>query len=149
MDLILDASTLAQLGGLALAAFVAGTLAPMQSEIVFAALAYAQTAPMWVLLLVASVANTLGSVVNWFIGRFIEWFRARPWFPVSDSQLSRAQDWWARWGVWSLLMSWAPGGGWITVISGVMRTPLWLFTLIVAIAKTGRYIVFAWLLTFF
>lgn len=136
------------LWGLGLAAFVAGTLAPMQSEIVYAALYLTESASPMTLLLVASVANTLGSVVNWFIGRFLEYFRDRKWFPIQQRQLDRAQDWWMRYGVWSLLLSWAPGGGWITVISGVMRTPLWLFTLIVAVAKTGRYVVFAWLLSF-
>ncbi|TVQ52677.1 MAG: DedA family protein [Rhodobacteraceae bacterium] len=127
--------------GLGVAAFVAGTLAPMQSEVVFVALIYAETAPVWQIMVVACVANTLGSVVNWWMGRFLEYYRHFRWFPIKESALARAQVWWARWGVWSLLLSWAPGGGWITVISGVMRTPFWLFTVLVAIAKTARYFV--------
>jgi len=55
-----------------------------------------------------------------------------------------ARAFWARWGVWSLLLSWAPVIGWVTVIAGTMRTPLWQFTALVALAKTGRYAILGW-----
>lgn len=142
-------TALAALAGLALAAFVAGTLAPFQSEVVFVLLVIGETALLWLIITVASVANTLGSMVNWLAGRFLERLSGRKWFPLRQDQLDRAQVWYERYGVWSLLMSWAPGGGWITVISGVMRTPLWLFTLLVAIAKTARYLVVVALLDLF
>lgn len=142
-------TALAALAGLALAAFIAGTLAPFQSEVVFVLLILGDTAPLWLIITVASVANTLGSMVNWLAGRFLETLRTRPWFPLRQAQLDRAQQWYERYGVWSLLMSWAPGGGWITVMSGVMRTPLWLFTLLVAISKTVRYLVVVVLLDAF
>ena len=78
------------------------------------------------------------------MGRGIERFRDRRWFPVSEKQLLRAQDWYQRYGLWSLLLSWAPLGDAITVVAGVLRTPLWAFLLLVSIAKTGRYIAVAW-----
>jgi membrane protein YqaA with SNARE-associated domain len=96
------------------------------------------------MLAVASVANTLGSVVNWFMGLTIEHWRGSRWFPVTDAQLDRAQRWYARWGVWTLLLSWAPFGDGFTVVAGIMRTPLWLFTVLVAVAKTARYVAVAW-----
>jgi membrane protein YqaA with SNARE-associated domain len=34
------------------------------------------------LLIVASVGNILGAVCNWFLGRFIDLFQDRAWFPV-------------------------------------------------------------------
>ena len=142
-------TALAALAGLALAAFVAGTLAPFQSEVVFVLLVLGETAPLWLIITVASVANTLGSMVNWLAGRFLEQLSDRKWFPLRQDQLDRAQVWYERYGIWTLLLSWAPGGGWITVISGVMRTPLWLFTLLVAIAKTARYLVVVVLLDLF
>ena len=132
--------------GLFAAAFGAATLLPFQSEIVFAAMQAAGTAPVWALLLVASVGNTLGSVVNYVMGRGIERFRHRRWFPVTETQLERAQAWYARWGVWSLLLSWAPFGDAITVVAGVLRTRWWVFLSLVALAKTGRYAVLAGLL---
>ena len=142
----MDLATLAALAGLALAAFGAATLLPFQSEIVFVGLIAAGTVGVTEAVVVASIANTLGSVVNWIMGRFIEHFRDRRWFPVTPAQLDRAQHWYERWGVWTLLLSWAPFGDGFTVIAGIMRTPLWLFTLIVGAAKTGRYVVLAGLL---
>lgn len=142
----MDFTALAALAGMAIAAFGAATLLPFQSEIVFVGLIAGETAPVWLIVTVASIANTLGSVVNWVLGRFIEHYRDRRWFPVTQTQLDRAQHWYVRWGLWTLLLSWAPFGDVITVVAGVMRTPLWLFTAIVLAAKTGRYVVVAGLL---
>lgn len=124
-------------------AFGAATLLPMQSEILFAALQVRGSPPVLPLIAVASLGNTLGSVVNYALGWQVERFRDRRWFPVTPDQMARAQDWYARWGVWTLLLSWAPLGDAITLVAGVMRTPFWLFVTLVALAKTGRYIVLA------
>ncbi|OQM75639.1 YqaA family protein [Manganibacter manganicus] len=131
------------LSGLFAIAFVAATILPAQSE---AALIGLQLAgyPIVLLVVVASIGNTLGAVVNWALGRGVERFRHRRWFPVSASSLYRASAWYRRWGRWSLLLSWAPlGGDALTVAAGVMREPLWSFLLLVGIAKTGRYVVLA------
>lgn len=133
----------AGLGGLFLAAFGAATLLPFQSEVVFAAMQAAGTAPLAAMLVVASLGNTLGSVVNYWMGLGLERFRDRRWFPASARQMERAQAWYQRWGVWTLLLSWAPLGDAVTVVAGVMRTPFWLFLTLVALAKTGRYLVLA------
>lgn len=142
----MDAVALAALAGLAVAAFGAATVLPFQSEVVFVAMVHAGTAPVWLTVVVASVANTLGSVVNWLMGRFIEHWRHRRWFPATEAQLDRAQRWYARWGIWTLLLSWAPFGDGFTVVAGIMRTPLWLFTLIVGAVKTARYVALVWVL---
>lgn len=126
-----------------MAAFIAATLVPFQSEIIFVALQVKSVAPVWLLIAVASVGNTLGSVVNYAIGLGIKRFEAHPKFPISAAKMARAQNWFARWGVWTLLLSWAPVGDVITVMAGVMRTPFWLFVLLVGVAKTGRYVVLA------
>jgi membrane protein YqaA with SNARE-associated domain len=100
--------------------------------------------PVWVLVVVASLGNTLGSCVNWVLGRGVERFRDRRWFPVPPDKLARAEGWYRRWGKWSLLLSWAPIiGDPLTVIAGVLREPFWTFVLLVAIAKTARYVVLA------
>lgn len=137
---------LAALAGLFLAAFGAATILPFQSEVVFAVLMIEEVSPVWLLVTVASIGNTLGSVVNYFMGLFIEHWKDRRWFPATPRQLERVRVWYLKYGVWTLLLSWAPFGDPITVIAGVLRTPFWLFLLLVSIAKTGRYIVLAWLM---
>ena len=86
-------------------AFGAATILPFYSEVVV--LAYQQqgypAGPLW---LAATSGNTLGAVLNWWIGRELTRFQGRRWFPVSAAALQRAQERFARWGQWSLLMAW-------------------------------------------
>lgn len=127
-------------------AFLAATIFPAQSEAVLLVMQSKQAAPELVLLGVASLGNTLGACVNWVLGVFAASFQDRAWFPARPAQLERAQAWYARWGVWSLFLSWAPFvGDPLTVIAGLMRTPFWLFLLVVTLAKTGRYATLMWL----
>ena len=125
--------------GLFLAAFLAATPVPMQSEVVFLAL-QANGWGLWPLVIAASVGNTLGSCVTYTFGRAIEQFRNHRWFPLPPAQMARAETFWARWGLWSLLLSWAPGGDLLVALAGVLRVPFWRFLALVAVAKTARYI---------
>ena len=65
---------LAQFGaysGLFIAAFLAATILPAQSEAGLAALILASPASVTLLVATASLGNILGSVVNWYLGRGI------------------------------------------------------------------------------
>lgn len=131
-------------GGLFLLSFLAATIFPAQSEIGLAALILSQDYTLLQLIAVASVGNTLGSVVNWALGRGVERFRHKRWFPARQEQLDRAIRWYHKYGRWSLLMSWAPFiGDPLTVVAGILKEPLISFIVLVAIAKTVRYIVVA------
>jgi membrane protein YqaA with SNARE-associated domain len=133
----------AGLTGLFSAAFLAATPIPFQSEIIFIAAQAAAIAPLWLLISIASVGNTLGSCVTFVIGRQIARFQNRRWFPATPVQMQRATGWFQRYGLWSLLLSWAPFGDAIVLASGVLRTPWPAFLTLVAIAKTGRYLALA------
>ncbi|MHA7875963.1 YqaA family protein [Roseivivax sp.] len=130
--------------GLFLAAFGAATVLPFQSEVVFVAMQLDGRWPLWLIVTVASVGNVLGAVVNYALGLGAERFRHRRWFPASERQLDRAQRFWQRYGLWTLLLSWAPLGDAFTVIAGVMRVAAWKFLVLVSLAKTGRYVALAW-----
>lgn len=133
------------LAGLFLAAFLAATLLPAQSEALLFALSAGGRYPPLLLLAVASLGNVLGSVLNWWIGAQAERFRDRRWFPASPAQLERASRWYRRWGRWSLLLSWMPViGDPLTLIAGVLREPLPSFLLLVGLAKTARYAAVLW-----
>jgi membrane protein YqaA with SNARE-associated domain len=137
-------TSLAAYAGLFLAALGAASVLPLQSEPLLIGLLLLGEQPAWALVVVASIGNTLGSCLNWLLGRWIEHYRDRRWFPVSAGALTRAEGWYRRWGRWSLLLSWAPFiGDPLTVVAGVLREPFPTFLLLVAIAKTGRYIVLA------
>jgi len=130
--------------GLFASALIAATILPMQSEAVLVALILQGDHPVAALLIVATLGNVLGAVLNWLLGRFLLWFKDKRWFPASAAQLSRAQGWYHRYGRWSLLGSWLPViGDPITVVAGILREPLPSFLLLVRLAKGFRYLFLA------
>jgi membrane protein YqaA with SNARE-associated domain len=130
--------------GLFLAAFGAATLLPMQSEAVLVGMLLSDRYVASTLIEVATFGNVLGSTLNWLLGRSVERLRHRRWFPVSESKLEKAQQFYLRFGRWSLLLCWVPLiGDPLTVVAGVMREPFWSFLLIVTLAKGVRYLVLA------
>lgn len=125
-------------------ALIAATILPAQSEALLVFLLLKEEYSVIVLVAVASFGNILGSVINWALGRGLERYRSKRWFPVSEPTLVKAQSWYRRYGRWSLLASWVPViGDPITVAAGVLKEPLPMFILLVSIAKIGRYIVLA------
>ncbi|MER9080733.1 YqaA family protein [Mesorhizobium sp. M0895] len=135
---------LAVYGGLFLTAFVAATILPMQSEAALAGLLLTESYAPDLLIFSASAGNVLGSIVNWWLGRGVDRFRDRKWFPVKPSALTRATRWYQRYGRWSLLLSWLPlVGDPLTIVAGALREPLWSFLAMVTIAKVGRYLALA------
>ncbi|MBN9221502.1 MAG: DedA family protein [Mesorhizobium sp.] len=130
--------------GLFLSALVAATILPAQSEAVLAALLASKAYSTLLLLTVASAGNILGAVINWFLGRGIEAFADRRWFPVKPAALQSAMKWYHRYGRWSLLGSWLPVvGDPLTLVAGVLREPFWSFLVLVSIGKIARYAVLA------
>ncbi len=123
-------------------AFVAATVFPMQSEALLTALLLKTQYAPWLLVMVASIGNILGSCVNWWLGRSLERFKDKKWFPAKAGALERAQAQYNKWGRWSLLLSWVPFvGDPITVMAGVMKERILTFVLLVGFAKTARYVV--------
>ena len=131
---------LLEYAGLFAAAFLSATVLPFQSEVVLFGLLITEHYSWGLLVLVASVGNTLGSAANWLLGRLLARFEDRPWFPVKRVTIRRAEDWYHRYGRWSLLLSWLPFvGDPLTIVAGVLREPFPIFLAIVVIAKTARY----------
>jgi membrane protein YqaA with SNARE-associated domain len=133
-----------ELVGLFWAAFLSATVLPGSSEAALLALMALGSWETVTLIAVATVGNTLGSVVNWWLGLFVERWRGHPRFPIKHAEFTRYQEWYKRWGVWSLLLAWVPViGDPLTVMAGVMRTPLWLFLLATGAGKLARFVVVA------
>ena len=126
------------------AAFLAATIIPAQSEVGLSALILTTGHNVILLVLMATIGNVLGSVVNWFLGRWIDSYSKHRWFPIKPIQLYRATCWYQKYGRWSLLLSWVPFiGDPITVAAGMLREPFISFLLIVGFVKIMRYIVVA------
>ncbi|MCF6321809.1 MAG: DedA family protein [Rhizobiaceae bacterium] len=132
------------LTGLFVSAFTSATLLPGTSEAVLVGILAGGNVPTMLAVLVATIGNTLGSCVNWGIGAFAERLSHHKRFKIDPAKLERYSRWYRKWGVWSLLASWMPIiGDPLTVVAGLARTPLALFSAIVFVAKGVRYLIVA------
>jgi membrane protein YqaA with SNARE-associated domain len=130
--------------GLFALSFLAATILPAQSEAALFGLLVTGAYSTSALVVVASVGNVLGACANWGLGRLLTRLEHQPWFPVRRFGIARAEDWYRRYGRWSLLFSWAPViGDPLTVVAGLLREPFPVFLALVAFAKVSRYLVVA------
>jgi membrane protein YqaA with SNARE-associated domain len=126
-------------------ALIAATFFPLSSEALLVSLLHQGYSPL-LLGLVATLGNTLGSCINWYLGRQCLHFQHKKWFPVSPAQLQRAQQQFQRYGIYSLLFAWLPiVGDPLTLLAGVMRVRFPLFIALVAAGKALRYTLVIWL----
>ena len=118
--------------------FLAATLLPLGSE---ALLLYdiAQNYSLVLLWSFATAGNTLGSMLNYWLGLKGEDYLEKKGH-VSIETMDKARVIFAKYGGWSLLLSWVPIiGDPLTFIAGVLRYDFKWFSLIVFIAKGLRY----------
>ncbi|MBK8972996.1 MAG: DedA family protein [Hahellaceae bacterium] len=128
-------------------AFLAATFVPFYSEVVLAKLVVDYPDWPWLLIGVASVGNTAGACVNWWMGRYLLHYSDRSWWPIKPKQLETAQRWFQRFGKWSLLFSWLPvGGDAITLLAGILRVRFAVFLALTFIGKALRFSFFVLLI---
>ncbi len=124
----------ASLGSLFASSFLAATLLPGGSELVFAGLLLSGAVTLWPALAVATLGNTLGGLSSYLVGRLV---------PERKTG-NRAADWVQRHGALVLLLSWAPLiGDALCVAAGWLRLNAWWATLFIAMGKFARYWVLA------
>ena len=118
------------------------TIIPFGSEVYFITLLSLEKYNHFILFLVASVGNVLGSLFNWICGFYINFFIKKSWFPINNKIIDRGNKLFIKYGKWSLLISWFPLiGDPITFAAGTLRYPIIPFLVLVSIGKVGRYLI--------
>lgn len=122
--------------------FVSATLIPMGSEpAVFAVVKANPDLLIWAIL-VATLGNTLGGMVDYWIGHGAHKAFAK-------EQESRWFGWLRRFGAKTMLLSWLPViGDPICTLGGWLRLPFWPCVVYMAIGKLCRYIAITALLLY-
>jgi len=118
--------------------FLAATLLPLGSE---ALLLYdiSQNYSLLLLWIVATLGNTLGSMLNYWLGLKGEAYLEKKRH-LSIEKMDKTRGLFDTYGGWTLLLSWVPIiGDPLTFVAGVLRYPFKWFVLIVFIAKGLRY----------
>ena len=121
--------------------FLAATILPLSSELVLSTMLLTDSFDKYLLLVVASFGNILGSSVNWYLGKKILIFKDKKWFPANERQIAKGEIYFKKYGIWSLLLAWVPIiGDPLTVVAGILRVKFFTFLLLISISKISRYI---------
>jgi membrane protein YqaA with SNARE-associated domain len=130
--------------GLFIAAFVAGTLIPFNSEIVLSAVLVAG-ADLTTALIVATVGNTLGGLVTYYMGHIgkPEWLEK--YGKIKHEKLVEIQPQLNRYGPAAATLSFVPGLGNVIILGlGFFRiAPFWSF-IFMTFGKLARYAVWGY-----
>ncbi|EGA06079.1 hypothetical protein SEEM0047_00685 [Salmonella enterica subsp. enterica serovar Montevideo str. MB102109-0047] len=103
--------------------FLSATLLPGNSEVVLVAMLVSGVSHPWVLVLTATMGNSLGGVTNVILGRFFPLRKTSRW-------QEKATGWLKRYGAATLLLSWMPViGDLLCLLAGWMRIP-WGWTIL-------------------
>jgi membrane protein YqaA with SNARE-associated domain len=137
-------------------AFISATLLPMGSEPAVFGLVKLNPDLFWAAIFVATIGNTLGGVVSWWMGygthHAVDLVRKRKHQPdaqasLSDKMNSRALQWLERLGPKACLLSWLPGvGDPLCAVAGWLKMPLLPCAIYMAIGKLMRYVLMTSLL---
>ena len=118
--------------------FISATLLPMGSEPAVFGLVKLNPELFWSAIAVATVGNTLGGMVSWWMGWGSRKVSKR--WRESSSHL-RALAWLEKLGPKACLLSWLPVvGDPLCAVAGWLQLPLWPCTFYMAIGKLGRYL---------
>ena len=127
-----------------LVALISATLLPMGSEPVLFAYVSVNPSMLWPAIVIATIGNTVGGMVNWSLG-----LGARNAFEAYKGPTAgRMQRWLIGLGPKMLLLSWLPGiGDPLCALAGWLRMPWKPCLIYMAIGKFLRYLTMTWLLT--
>ena len=121
--------------------FIASTLLPGGSELLLLYLLDGAAYPAMLLVTVATLGNTLGGLLTWWMG----WWVARRW-PLRQlsPRQQQARRWMAQHGYPALLFSWLPLiGDPLCFISGWLRMHWLPAALLILCGKAARYALLA------
>ncbi|MGK9174079.1 DedA family protein [Yokenella regensburgei] len=130
-------SELLSLLSLFASSFLSATLLPGNSEVVLVAMLLSGISQPWLLVLIATMGNSLGGLTNVILGRF---------FPLREKSRwqEKATGWLRRYGAATLLLSWMPVlGDLLCLLAGWMRLSWGPVVLFLCLGKAIRYVLLA------
>ncbi|HGV9316815.1 TPA: YqaA family protein [Enterobacter hormaechei] len=130
-----DALSLASLFA---SSFLSSTLLPGNSEVVLVAMLLSGVSQPWLLVLIATMGNSLGGLTNVILGCF---------FPLREKSRwqEKAVGWLKRYGAATLLLSWMPViGDLLCLLAGWMRISWGPVLFFLCLGKALRYVLLAW-----
>jgi len=119
--------------------FISATLLPLGSEPAVFGLVKLNPDLFWPAIVVATLGNTLGGVVDWWMGYGAHMVRDK--YKHSSAHI-KALDWLKRIGPKACLLSFLPGvGDPLCAVAGWLKLPFWPCVVYMAIGKFLRYLI--------
>lgn len=113
---------------------ISATLLPLGSEPAVFAVIKAAPTMFWPVVWVATFGNTLGGMIDYWMG-----YGAKQAFPRKANP--RWLDWFERFGPKTMLLAWAPViGDPLCTLGGWLKMPFWPCVMYMAIGKFLRYV---------
>jgi membrane protein YqaA with SNARE-associated domain len=135
--------------GMFLSSFLAGTVIPLNSEIVLLALIAIGASPFGIIL-VATLGNWMGGVTTYFLGLWGSSENLKRYFNVSPEKIKQQQAVIRKWGSTMALLSWVPIiGNILTAALGFYRVSYKKVLVLMLIGKAVRYILLFFGYTYF
>ena len=126
--------------GLFLSALVAGSILPFSSEAVLAVLVGMGADPV-ICLVSASVGNTLGGLLCYWLGYLGDMSAIERWLKIDGSKIVKVEGFVRRRGAWMGVFGVLPWvGEVIIVLLGLMRSNVWITTAAMFVGKFVRYL---------
>ena len=117
-----------------LISFVAATLLPLGSEPAVFAVIKANPMLFWPVILTATIGNTLGGVINYWIGYYAK-------AAFAKERASRWFAWLGHYGAKTMLLAWVPViGDPLCTLAGWLNLPFWPSVGYMALGKLLRYL---------
>ena len=131
--------------GMCLAAFLAGTFVPFNSEVVMAALIATTSMNPWITVISGTVGNVAGTIFNYYIGRIWDVHTISKWMRIKEKRLVKTKNYVENKGSWIAMFTFLPiFGSAIAIALGILRANVWGVTLFSFIGKFIRYVIVAY-----
>jgi len=131
--------------GLFIASFLAATVVPFSSEVVFSTLIFNGLQP-WKCVFVATLGNWTGGLTCYFTGKLgkIEWIEK--YFRIKKEKIDNFLIHFHKYGDWLAFFSFLPFvGDAIAVAAGFFGCRLWIVAVSMLLGKFLRYVVWMYL----
>lgn len=131
--------------GLFIASFLAATVVPFSSEVVFTGMVYGGL-DAWMCVFVATAGNWMGGMSSYYIGHLgkIEWIEK--YLRIKKEKLDKFTEKMKKYGDWFAFFSFLPGvGDIIAVAAGYFRCQWWIVAISMLAGKFVRYIVWMYI----
>jgi membrane protein YqaA with SNARE-associated domain len=144
LDSLLNALALPKFGlpTVFVVSFISATLVPLGSEPAVFGFVKLNPDMLWPTVLVATAGNTLGGIVDYWVG-----YGAKKMVAPDKGAKLKALQWVEKFGPKAMLLSWLPAvGDPLCSVAGWLKMPFWPSIFYMAIGKFLRYAIYTPLL---